>query len=188
MLFELLDNLKKSEYEVKAFPYYSPARRGAAAALIHTAIHILEDEAVTHHEIANVRNRIIDYMKEHPAVSEMDVGNAIEDTKVLIADPIMDFHQEREKAILEDGEEYMTEEEMDAILEETEIEGYTLAEEIKDKNPRLLAYIEAKLPGKEHEFIAHTELKKRSAECKFAIRTGKFTPYPNVILRAGCAF
>lgn len=77
---------------------------------------------------------------------------------------------------------------MDAILEETEIEGYTLATEIKEKNPRLLAYIEAKLPGKEHEFVAHTELKKMSAGCKFAIRTGEFTPYPNVILRAGCAF
>ena len=82
----------------------------------------------------------------------------------------------------------MTEEEMDAILEETEIEGYTLATEIKEKNPRLLAYIEAKLPGKEHEFVAHTELKKMSAGCKFAIRTGEFTPYPNVILRAGVAF
>ena len=120
MLFELLDNLKKSEYEVKPFPYYSPARRGAAAALINTAIHILEDEAVTHYEVANVRNRLIDYMKEHPAVDARDVENTIEDTKVLLADSILDFHQEREKAILEDGEEYMTEEEMDAILEEVE--------------------------------------------------------------------
>ena len=31
-------------------------------------------------------------------------------------------------------------------------------------------------------------LKKMSAKCKFAIRTGEFTPYPNVILRAGVAF
>ena len=120
MLFELLDKLKKSEYEVKAFPFYSPARRGAAAALINTAIHILEDEAVTHYEVANVRNRLIDYMKEHPAVDARDVENTIEDTKVLLADSILDFHQEREKAVLEDGEEYMTEEEMDAILEAVE--------------------------------------------------------------------
>ena len=36
--------------------------------------------------------------------------------------------------------------------------------------------------------LPHDELKKMSAGCRFAIRTGEFTPYPNVILRAGVAF
>ncbi len=36
--------------------------------------------------------------------------------------------------------------------------------------------------------ILHTELKERSARVKFAVRTGEFTPYPNIILRAGVAF
>ncbi len=77
---------------------------------------------------------------------------------------------------------------VDAILDETVVEGYTIAEEIKDNNPRLLKYIREKLPAAEETVITHTELKKMSADVKFAVRTGEFTPYPNVILRAGVAF
>lgn len=77
---------------------------------------------------------------------------------------------------------------MDAILEETEVEYYTLAEEIVEKNPALLEYIQTKLSGVESEMIPHTELKEMSKTIKFAVRTGEFTPYPNIILRAGVAF
>ena len=77
---------------------------------------------------------------------------------------------------------------LDAVLEETVVEEYTLAQEIKEKNPSLLAYMREKLEGLPCEMIPHTELKARSAEVKFAIRTGEFTPYPNVILHAGVAF
>lgn len=77
---------------------------------------------------------------------------------------------------------------MDAILAETEIEGYTIANEIEEKNPELLSYIQEKLPDAEEERIPHTDLKRMSANCKFAVRTGEFTPYPNIILRAGVAF
>jgi ABC-type ribose transport system, auxiliary component len=77
---------------------------------------------------------------------------------------------------------------MDAVLEETEVEFYTIAEEIKEKNPELLAYIQAKLPDTPGEMIPHLDLKEMSAKVKFAIRTGEFTPYPNIILRAGVAF
>ncbi len=77
---------------------------------------------------------------------------------------------------------------MDAVLEEAEVEGYTLAEEIRTENPELQTYIEQKLTGKEENFLPHDELKRRSAQVKFAIRTGEFTPYPNVILRAGVVF
>ncbi|MCI9531970.1 MAG: D-ribose pyranase [Lachnospiraceae bacterium] len=77
---------------------------------------------------------------------------------------------------------------MDAVLEETEVEFYTLAEEITGKNPPLLEYIQKKLEGLDGEMVPHVELKKKSANVKFAIRTGEFTPYPNIILRAGVAF
>lgn len=77
---------------------------------------------------------------------------------------------------------------MDAVLEEAEVEQYTIAEEIVEKNPKLLSYIQNKLPGVENEMIPHTELKEMSKNVKFAIRTGEFTPYPNIILRAGVAF
>ncbi|MFR9272002.1 MAG: D-ribose pyranase [Clostridia bacterium] len=77
---------------------------------------------------------------------------------------------------------------MDAILDEAVVERYTLAGEIVDKNPELLAYIEGKLSGVEYEMVSHVELKEMSEGIKFAVRTGEFTPYPNIILRAGVAF
>lgn len=77
---------------------------------------------------------------------------------------------------------------MDAVLDETVVEAYTIANEIEEKNPELLAYIQEKLPEAEETRISHTDLKAMSANVKFAIRTGEFTPYPNIILRAGVAF
>lgn len=77
---------------------------------------------------------------------------------------------------------------LDAILEETEVEFYTIAKEIEDKNPVLLSYIQDKLNEIEGRKIPHTELKEMSKHVKFAVRTGEFTPYPNIILRAGVAF
>lgn len=77
---------------------------------------------------------------------------------------------------------------MDAILDEAEIEQYTIANEIEEKNPELFAYIREKLPNAEWNMVPHTELKEMSRNVKFAVRTGEFTPYPNIILRAGVAF
>lgn len=75
-----------------------------------------------------------------------------------------------------------------AVLAEAEVEFYSLAEEIKEKNPVLLSFIENNLPQTEHAFIPHVQLKELSQQVRFAIRTGEFTPYPNIILRAGVAF
>ncbi len=77
---------------------------------------------------------------------------------------------------------------MDAILEDTCVEGYTIAEEIVENNPELLAYLREKLDGCEEEMISHEDLKKMSVNVKFAVRTGEFTPYPNIICRAGVTF
>lgn len=77
---------------------------------------------------------------------------------------------------------------MDAVLDEAEVEFYTLAEEIVEKNGALLSYIREKLPDVESEMVSHVELKEKTRNIKFAIRTGEFTPYPNIILRAGVAF
>lgn len=77
---------------------------------------------------------------------------------------------------------------MDAVIEETEIEGYMIAEEIVEKNQKLLAYIREQLVTAEEEMVSHAALKEKTKGVKFAIRTGEFTPYPNIILRAGVAF
>lgn len=75
-----------------------------------------------------------------------------------------------------------------AVLNETEVEYYYLAEEIKHKNPRLLKYIKDSMPDVENEMMPHIEFKEFTKTVKFAIRTGEFTPYPNIVLRAGVAF
>lgn len=77
---------------------------------------------------------------------------------------------------------------MDAVMDECVVERYTLAAEIKDANPRLHEYILHKLDGIEHDYLAHSDLKAAEADCKFVIRTGEFSPYPNILLTAACAF
>lgn len=77
---------------------------------------------------------------------------------------------------------------MDAITEETGTESYILAEEIKQFNPDLLAYIRETLKEIPCTFTSHEELKKISASVKFVVRTGEFSPYPNIILVSDCAF
>lgn len=77
---------------------------------------------------------------------------------------------------------------LDAVLEEAEVEGGYLAEEIRTENEELHAYILGKLDKVPFAYMPHEELKKLSAKAKFAIRTGEFSPYPNVILRAGVVF
>lgn len=77
---------------------------------------------------------------------------------------------------------------LDAVLDEVQVEGYYLAHEIKEFNPELEEYIKAGLPEAEVEYMPHEDLKKFSGKCRFVIRTGEFSPYPNVILRAGVVF
>ena len=77
---------------------------------------------------------------------------------------------------------------LDAVLEAAEVEGYYLADEIRTHNETLHAYLQHKLKGVPAEYMSHDELKAFSAKAKFAIRTGEFSPYPNVILRAGVVF
>ena len=75
-----------------------------------------------------------------------------------------------------------------AVLEEAEVEFYYLAEEIVEKNENLLYNIREALPETKNEMIPHIDFKEMTRKVKFAIRTGEFTPYPNIILRAGVAF
>ena len=77
---------------------------------------------------------------------------------------------------------------VDAVLNETVVEGYTLAAEAEEKNPAMVAYVRGKLLGIPEQTVPHDELKRRTENVKFAVRTGEFTPYSNLILQAGVAF
>jgi D-ribose pyranase len=75
-----------------------------------------------------------------------------------------------------------------AVLEETQVEYYYLAEEILEKNKKLHESICKELNNVPSEMMPHSEFKKLTKTVKFAIRTGEFSPYPNIILRAGVVF
>lgn len=75
-----------------------------------------------------------------------------------------------------------------AVLEETCIEGATLAEEIQTQNSQLHQVLLSALENVPFDYVPHEQLKELSRGCRFAIRTGEFSPYPNVILRAGVTF
>lgn len=84
---------------------------------------------------------------------------------------------------------------MDVLKEvgtDMKIEKIVLAEEIKEKNPKILEeiqnYFEEMESIPETEFVPHVELKRQTKECKAVIRTGETTPYANIILQSGCIF
>ena len=84
---------------------------------------------------------------------------------------------------------------MDVLKEvgaDMKIEKIILAEEIKEKNPQVLAEITEYFASQdlqpEVEYVSHVELKALTKECKAVIRTGETTPYANIILQSGCIF
>lgn len=79
------------------------------------------------------------------------------------------------------------------VLEETlkhiVIEKVIFAEELKHVSPEFHEKILLLLPKNiEIEYIPHIEFKQKTKEARAIIRTGEFTPYPNIILVAGCAY
>jgi D-ribose pyranase len=78
-----------------------------------------------------------------------------------------------------------------AILHEVQIEGVVLAQEMKEKSPELYHKLAQILEGSvasEAIYVPHERFKELTAEAKAVVRTGEFTPYANVILRAGVVF
>jgi len=78
-----------------------------------------------------------------------------------------------------------------AILHEVQIEGVVLAQEMKEKSSELhhkLAQILERSIASEAIYVPHERFKELTAEAKAVVRTGEFTPYANVILRAGVVF
>lgn len=77
---------------------------------------------------------------------------------------------------------------LDVLLADMYVESITLAEEIKDHNPDLLAAIETRLPDVPIQFISHATFKECVAETKGVLRSGECTPYANIILHSGNIF
>ena len=74
------------------------------------------------------------------------------------------------------------------ILDEMQVEGLVLAEEVKERNPGFLAEVQALLPEVRMDFVPHTEFKQQTRSARAVVRTGEFAPYANVILVSGVVF
>lgn len=74
------------------------------------------------------------------------------------------------------------------LREEMVVEKIYLAEEMKEKNPKMREEFLELFPEVTVEYIPHEELKRRTKDVKAVIRTGECSPYCNCILAAGVDF
>lgn len=74
------------------------------------------------------------------------------------------------------------------LREELCIEKIYLASEMLEKNRAQYEAFQELFPDVPVEFISHSELKKRSGNCRGVVRTGEFGAYCNCIFQAGVVF
>ena len=75
-----------------------------------------------------------------------------------------------------------------AVLDEMQVEGAIIAEEMAQRSPALRKLVLELLAGVPMEEIPHAEFKQRTETARAIVRTGEFTPYANIILMAGVVF
>jgi D-ribose pyranase len=76
---------------------------------------------------------------------------------------------------------------VDNILEELEVEGVIIAEEMT-QDPELYKKLLERFHKREITSVAHEEFTKLVPLTKATIRTGEFTPFANIILQSGVPF
>jgi len=77
----------------------------------------------------------------------------------------------------------------DAIYAELAVEAVTVASEIHEKNPALVALVgRLANQGVTRLEVSHEDFKRLTARAVAVVRTGETAPYANVILHAGVTF
>lgn len=74
------------------------------------------------------------------------------------------------------------------VLTELEVETAVVAAEIQTHSPDLYAALRELLGDIPIEEVPHNAFKELTCSARAVVRTGEFTPYANVILRAGVVF
>lgn len=81
---------------------------------------------------------------------------------------------------------------LEVVTKEMKIEKVVLAEEIREKNPKIheeiLNLVNEIGMDCEFVYVSHENLKAQTKTCKAVIRTGETTPYANIILQSACLF
>ncbi len=75
-----------------------------------------------------------------------------------------------------------------AVLAEMQVEGAVIAEELAPANPSVHAQLRRQLGATPIATLSHEQLKAATRDARAIVRTGEFSPYANVILRAGVVF
>ena len=75
-----------------------------------------------------------------------------------------------------------------AVLAEMQVEGATIAEEIASANASVHAELRRQLGATPVSTVSHEQFKAATRGARAIVRTGEFSPYANVILRAGVVF
>jgi D-ribose pyranase len=74
------------------------------------------------------------------------------------------------------------------VLSEMQVETAVVADELADRNPEVAGGIGELLGATPVSSMSHENFKALSARARAIVRTGEFSPYANVILRAGVVF
>ncbi len=77
---------------------------------------------------------------------------------------------------------------LETILEEMQVERYTIADEMRQASPELFERTGRTLDEAEAHSVSHEQFKVLTRQAKAVIRTGEHTAYANVILHAGVTF
>ncbi len=75
-----------------------------------------------------------------------------------------------------------------AVLAEMQVEAAVVAEELAPKNPSVHADLRRQLGDTPVSTVSHEQFKAATRGARAIVRTGEFSPYANVILRAGVVF
>ena len=77
---------------------------------------------------------------------------------------------------------------VEAVLSELQLESAVIAEELPLRNPAVAAELTRQLGAVPVSMLPHEAFKALTANARAIVRTGEFSPYANVILRAGVVF
>lgn len=75
-----------------------------------------------------------------------------------------------------------------AVLAEMQVEGAVIAEELALRSPDVHAELRRQLGQTSVAALSHEQFKLATRAARAIVRTGEFSPYANVILRAGVVF
>ncbi len=75
-----------------------------------------------------------------------------------------------------------------AVLAEMQVEGAVIADELAPANPAVHSELRRQLGDTPVSTLTHEQFKAATRGARAIVRTGEFSPYANVILRAGVVF